>query len=362
MIILDSASTTLRFEGLPSRPVASLFRQFSAPVKLTSAADQEDRLFLARHDSDPYNRWQALQDIAVGLLIDDANGKSWAPGQAAALAAALADTAASDTLDDAFKAHALTLPSLNDIARLKGSEVDPDRLLAGRERLIRDLVGEIGEVLATLYRQSVVTGPYAPDAAQAGRRALRQAALALLVSGSPSGPGLAVEQYHEAGNMTERLGALAAAVSAWTPEAADLLADFRTRYTADPLVFDKWLGLSALPPRDATLERVRAILAEPDFPRNNPNRLRALAGSFALNNLVQFARADGEGFRFVTSFVADVDTRNPQVAARVLTAFRIWPQLEAGRRSEAQKALAALRESTELSINSRDILDRVLMT
>ena len=139
-----------------------------------------------------------------------------------------------------------------------------------------------------------------------------------------------------------------------------MLGDFRTMYTADPLVCDKWLALNALPSHDATLDRVKAVLADPAFPRNNPNRLRSLVGTFAMSNPVQFARPDGEGFRFVTEFVADVDKRNPQVAARVLTAFRVWPTFEPGRRTAAEAALRGLQESGDLSRNTADILMRTL--
>jgi aminopeptidase N len=128
----------------------------------------------------------------------------------------------------------------------------------------------------------------------------------------------------------------------------------------DPLVFDKWLGLNAIPPHDATLDRVKAVLADPTFPANNPNRLRALVGTFGMQNMVQFARPDGAGFRFVAEFVADVDKRNPQVAARVLTAFRTWRSFEPGRQAAAKEALTWLSQSTELSRNTADILTRTL--
>ena len=145
-----------------------------------------------------------------------------------------------------------------------------------------------------------------------------------------------------------------------SPDGAAMLEDFRLRFTADPLVYDKWLGLSAAPPQNETLERVKAILVHPDFPKNNPNRLRALMGGFASGNPVQFARPDGAGFRFVTGFVADVDKRNPQVASRILTAFRTWRNYEPGRRAEAESALRTLGESTELSRNAGEILGRML--
>jgi aminopeptidase N len=146
----------------------------------------------------------------------------------------------------------------------------------------------------------------------------------------------------------------------WTPEAPGLLGHFRTHFATEPLVFDKWLTLNAMPTHDETPARLRAILADPDFPRNNPNRLRALVGAFAMNNLVQFAREDGEGFRFVAEFVADVDRRNPQVAARVLTAFRIWRDFEPRRREAAEAALRGLAATEGLSPNVADILTRTL--
>jgi aminopeptidase N len=246
-----------------------------------------------------------------------------------------------------------------DVARVKASDVDPTRINELRVRLIEEIVGEIGATLQEVCVAKANTEPYAPDAAQSGRRALRNRALALLTRGG-GGADLAADQYASAGNMTDRLAALSAAVEIWSPQAQAMLGDFRTMHAADPLVFDKWLSLNTLPADDATLERVKAILAEPDFPRNNPNRLRALVGSFANGNLMQFTRADGAGFRFVTEFVADVDKRNPQVAARVLTAFRIWRNLEPQRQAAAETALKSLQETAELSRNSSDILSRTL--
>ncbi|HHY50970.1 MAG TPA: aminopeptidase N, partial [Alphaproteobacteria bacterium] len=361
MIVLDSERVTLRFEGVPSRPVPSLFRQFSAPVRIVSNATQEDQLFLARHDSDPFNRWQALQDVAMALMVNAVGGTPWSEARIDGLAQALEDTVRSDALDPAFKANALALPGETLVARTIGANVDPDRIHAVRNELVGALVGRIGGTLEAIHREARSDAPYSPDFRQAGQRSLRNAALGLLVlGGHPAGAAMAREQYETATNMTDRFAALGAVVTAWTAEAPALLGDFRTMYTADPLVFDKWLSLNAMAPDAGALDRIRALLADPSFPRNNPNRLRALVGTFGMNNPTQFARADGEGFRFVTGFVADVDQRNPQVAARVLTAFRVWQSFEPGRRAAAESALRALSESAELSRNTSDILSRTL--
>jgi len=361
MIVLDSASATLTFTGVPNRPVPSLFRGFSAPVKIKSSAAEADKLFLARHDSDPFGRWQALQDVSMGLLVEAANGTPWSYAQLMGLAQAIEDTATSKTLDDAFKALAITLPQVGEIAQVKGKDVDPAAILDARNRMVQQIVDKVGGALEAVYRDKQSAEAYAPTPQQTGQRALKNVALTYLVRGmGEKGAALAAEQYRTAQNMTDRFAALSASAQVWTPQAAGLLGDFRTMHTADPLVFDKWLALNAAPAHDETIDRVRAILADPDFPKNNPNRLRALVFSFAGGNLVQFARPDGEGFRFVTEFVADVDTRNPQVAARVLTAFRIWKNFEPGRRVLAEKALRNLQETASLSRNTADILERTL--
>jgi aminopeptidase N len=360
LIVLDHASANIVFEGVANRPVPSLLRGFSAPVNLDTGLTEADQLFLARHDSDPFNRWQALQDVAMTLLTSAARGTPWAAASAKALAVALGETISSAHLDDAFKANVLNLPNEANIARTLATEVDPDRIHAVRIELIAAVTAEIEGALRAAYDAHDAKTAYSPAAQQAGSRSLRLAALSLLVrGGTKEGPALAAQQYRDATNMSDRFGALGVMTTVWTADAPALLADFRSRYDDDPLVFDKWLALSATPPHDETLERIRAILAEPNFPRNNPNRLRALVGSFAANP-TQFARADGAGFRFVTEFVADVDKRNPQVASRILTAFRTFRNYEPKRRKAADTALRGLAEAGGLSRNAADILERTL--
>ncbi|MEO7222052.1 MAG: aminopeptidase N [Devosia sp.] len=361
LLVLDGASATYEFKGVPNRPVASLFREFSAPVKIVSNTTQADRLFLARHDSDPFNRWQSLQDVSMALVLGAIGGKGWADSDIAALAGALDDTVTSKTLDPAFKALALSLPTESLIARTIGANVDPDKIRALRLRLIAALAEQLEPTLVAAYRANTPAGAFLPDAAQAGMRALKNGALAILtIGGRTIGPKLAREQYESATNMTDRYSALGAVVAAWTPDAEALLGNFRTMFTADPLILDKWLALNGISPEAGVVSRLQAILADPTFPRNNPNRLRSLVGSFGLSNPAEFARADGAGFRFVTEFVADVDTRNPQVAARVLTAFRVWRSFEPIRLAAAESALTALRDAGGLSRNTADILERTL--
>jgi aminopeptidase N len=361
LLVLDGATATFEFKGVPNRPVPSLFREFSAPVKVTAPLSQADRLFLARHDSDPFNRWQSLQDVAMALMLDGVAGRDVPSRDVSALADALGETLTATALDPAFKALALGIPSESLVARTLANDVDPDRIRAVRLKLIGDLASQLAPTLEHIYRESEVTDRYRPDTAQTGLRALRNGVLGLLVVGkTANGPALARAQYEAATNMTDRYAALASTVAGWTADAEALLGNFRTLFTADPLVLDKWLALNAVAPDPDVVTRLGAILADPTFPRANPNRVRAIMGNFGLGNPAQFARPDGAGFRFVTGFVADMDRRNPQVAARLLTAFRVWRSFEPGRRAAAEAALVGLRDSGELSRNVGEILERTL--
>ncbi|KKB09060.1 aminopeptidase N [Devosia chinhatensis] len=359
LILLDRDSVTLTFSGIANRPVPSLFRGFSAPVKLASGLSQDDLLFLARHDSDPFNRWDALQTVSTHLIAEASAGRRWSAGDTDALRSAVVDTLENSDLDPAFKAQAIAIPGVSAIGRHIGKDVDPDAIAKARLDLLSELAGPIAEKLAALYTALAIAEPYSPDAAQAGRRALRNGLMHLLVAGAGRGD-VAAAQYESATNMTDRYAAMAISAHYWTEQAPALLGDFRTRFAGDPLVFDKWLMASAQAPDDGAIERMRAILAAPDFPRTNPNRLRSLLGSFVMSGSPQFTRADGAGFRFVAEAVAEIDKVNPQVASRILTGFRILPMLEAGRREAGRSALEALKSQHSLSRNVGEILDRIL--
>jgi aminopeptidase N len=361
MIVLDSATAEVTFAGIANRPVPSLLRGFSAPVIMETGATQDDQLFLARHDSDPFNRWQALQDVGMDLAVAAVGGQGWSDASITALSQAMADTLASETLDDAFKALALSLPDESLIGRAIGKDIDPSKIHAVRKQLLKAVFEPLGRQMLTAYSALASDAPYAPDTASTGRRALRNRLLSLLVASEAAGAAtLAAQQYAQASNMTDRLAALSVAAAAGTADAPAMLADFRTRFGGNPLILDKWLTVTAAAPRDVVIEDMAAILADPGFPRTNPNRLRSLVGTFAMSNPTQFARADGAGFRFVADFVAEVDKVNPQVAARVLTGFRIWPMLESTRREAARAALQNLQANATLSRNTADILSRTL--
>ena len=361
IIILDDYVAEIRFTGVSSRPVPSLFRSFSAPVVITSEMSDTDRLFLARHDSDPFGRWQALQDVALKLLTEGARAGGVLTNEQAAdgLADALGDTLADDTLDYAFKALALGLPGESTIAQSLARDVDPDAVLAARRLLLERIGNRLAGPLAASYDAlAAIATPYSIDTAPTRARSLRNQCMALLARGGAD-QGRTAAHYRDADNMTDRMAALATAVSSGLDDADALLADFHARFADNPLLFDKWLQLVGTRPGAETLSRVRELFNGPDFPRQNPNRVRALIGGFAAGNPVQFARPDGEGFRFVASVCGDLDAVNPQLAARLLTAFRSFRLYEPARQAVAKAALESLA-TREVSRNTADILTRIM--
>ena len=361
VIVLDDTEQTFTFTGIAERPVLSINRGFSAPIKLSSDIDGVDLAFLATHDSDPFNRWQALQTVAMRLLIDNVTrlraGET--PRRDDALLAAMAAILDDASLEPAFVALALPPPGDGDIAREIGRDIDPDAIYRARLSLRGDIGVRLGAALATVYERMATKEPYSPDATSAGRRALRNTALDLLAAqGAPDAIARAARQYQSADNMTDRFAALATLSQHGTPERSTALADFYKRYAGDALIVDKWFSLQAATPQDDTLANVRALTGHPAFSFANPNRVRALIGAFAQGNHTQFNRADGAGYEFLADTILALDPKNPQLAARLATAFRTWRTLEVGRQSKALAALRRIKATSGLSRDLSDIIER----
>jgi len=362
LIELTSSRERIVFTDLPDKPVPSLLRGFSAPVKLTSNLTADDLLFAAARDSDPFNRWQAVQSLATRLLVDAqaalAAGRK--PKSDPRFAASLGKTIEADTLDPAFRAQVLAMPSEADIAREIGRDVDPDAIHAADEWLRRLIGDKLGETLYDLYRRAGSNAPYSPDAESAGRRTLRNTALGLIAGTGPEGIAVAERHYRNADNMTDRIAGLSALTRQGCAQAGDVLDDFFARYHTDPLVLDKWFSLQATMPGADTLGRVETLTRHSAFSVSNPNRVRALIGAFAAANPTQFNRADGAGYRFVADFILEIDGINPQVAARLLSAFRSWRVLEPVRRAAAEAELKRIAAHDGLSRDTADIVQRSL--
>jgi aminopeptidase N len=363
VLTVTSHAETFVFRNVDHAPVPSLNRGFSAPIKLVVNLSADALGFLAARDGDPFNRWQAVQTLATRLLVD--NVARYRAGAAlrndAGLLDALAAILRDGKLEPAFVALVLTLPGEADVAREIGRDVDPDAIFAARSALRRTVGEHLAAPLLDVYRRLSESGPYQPDAAGAGRRSLRNTCLDLLAATRRGDAiSLAAGQYEAADNMTDRMAALTTLSLCEGPERAAALDDFYARYAGDPLIVDKWFTLQATIPERTTLDRVKTLTGHPAFSLANPNRVRALIHAFALANQKEFNRPDGAGYDFVVDTVLAIDPRNPQMAARLLSALKSWRVLEPARRARAEQALQRVKATSSLSRDTGDIVERAL--
>ncbi|MGZ3309063.1 MAG: aminopeptidase N [Xanthobacteraceae bacterium] len=363
VLTLTKPAESFVFGDIGEPPAPSLNRGFSAPIKLIANLSADELRFLAAHDADPFNRWQALQTLATRLLLDNVSSLRAAQPvrRDSGLLDALGATLDDGTLEPAFIALALTPPGESDLAREIGRDVDPDAIFAARFALQAEMGKHLAGSLFDHYRRLSESRPYTPDAAGAGRRALRNTCLSLLVATRRRDAiSLAARQYQDADNMTDRMAALSTLSLCDVPERAATLDDFYARYESDPLIIDKWFTLQATIPEPGTLDRVKALTAHPAFSFTNPNRVRALIHAFALANQKEFNRADGAGYDFVVDTVQALDRKNPQLAARLLSALKSWRVLEPRRRAMAEKALQRVAAAPSRSPDVADIVQRAL--
>jgi aminopeptidase N len=352
------------FSDIPAPPIPSLLRTFSAPVRLTTSLEPDQIEFLMRHDSDPFNRWQAAQTYATNLLtaaarsgadLERATGR-----EATRLAHALGATARDASLLPAYRAEFLKLPSESDIARELARNVDTDAVHQAREALRAKIGREIAATLAELYDATAPGGPYSPDPESAGHRALRSAALDLLVAtGEVAEVARAERHYREATNMTDSIAALAILSHHDVAAREEALRHFYARWQDEPLVLDKWFAVQARAARPHSVETVRTLLSHPKFSLKNPNRVRALIGSFAQANPTGFNRTDGAGYELLAAEALEIDRFNPHMAARLLGAFESWRILEPVRQARAKAVLQDLA-AKKLSTDSYEIVSKTL--
>ena len=352
-----------RFRDVPSKPVPSLLREFSAPVNLTIERTDTELEFLMANDSDLFNRWQAAQDYATRVLIGAVAArrrKERAP-QPKGFVEALGVTLSDASLEPDYRAQFLVLPSESDLARSIGRDVDPLAIHQAREALCRAIGTRLYATFLDIYRDMEIGEPYSPAPEQAGRRNLRNVALGYLTRrGGPEDIARAATHFATSTNLTDETAALGVLASLNKPERADALARFYDRWKGDHLVIDSWFACQATAPLASSLATVKKLTHDPLFSMKNPNKVRALIGAFAWGNPLSFNRPDGKGYEFVADRVLELDAFNPQIAARLLSAFRSWRALEPARRQVARKTLQRIAKAKALSTDVFEIVTKTL--
>jgi aminopeptidase N len=362
--VLDvrEARQQFRFTDIPERPVPSLLRGFSAPVTVHFDCSADDLAFLAAHDSDPVNRWDAAQkSFGEAILAVARDLRAGRPLAVPATLVRVVRTLLGDHASDpALIALALMPPDPAYIAALE-STIDADGIAQARDFLFASLARELRADFERVYGERRVRATYAPTPAQIGARKLANTCLRYLgCLDDAAAHALVVGQYDAADNMTDTVGALTAIKDSASAARFDLFARFEAKWRDEPLVLDKWFTLEAMSTRKGTLARVRELLAHPRFNARNPNRVRSLVGAFALRNFAQFNAADGGGYAFAADQVLVLDATNPQLASTIAGAFNLWKRFPEPRRGLMQAALQRIAAAPGLSPDVTEVVTRTL--
>ncbi|MEI9985910.1 MAG: aminopeptidase N [Aliidongia sp.] len=358
---VTEAEQSFTFEDVPATPVPSLFRGFSAPVKL-KGVPLERLKFLAAHDSDSFARWEAGQQVATRHLLDLV--AAWQRGDTPAIDPDLVESfrrsLVSQSADPAFTAETLMLPSEAFLAD-QMPVVDVEAIHAARE-FVRAGIGQaLTAELVETYNRLNDGGPYRPDAASIGRRALRNACLAYLAAlGTAEGIARAKAQFDAGSNMTDVLAALGVLSQIDCPERAQALATFYQAWQSEELVIDKWFMLQATSSLPGTLERCRALLGHPAFELKNPNRARSLINSFASANPLHFHDRSGAGYQFLADQVIALDPLNPSMAARFVLPLGTWRRQDTGRQAMMKRELERVLAVEGLSKGTYEMASKSL--
>ena len=355
LLELSAATQTWTFHEVPQRPILSLNRGFSAPIILDFVQSEADLLMLLAGDDDPFNRWEAAQKLAVELILvgrlPDAR-----------LIAAYRSILIDPDLDPAFKDLVFALPAESYLYE-QCAAIEPLQIYAARQAYRLALAKSLQPDWLSAYQLMQTPRPYSPDSVSVGKRALKNLALSMLLLAEPQGLNfqqLALDQYQQTNNMTDRYGALAALVLQGAPKAAECLADFYQRFVDNPLVIDKWFALQAMCSLDTPLERVRSLRNHPAFKMTNPNRVRSLIHTFCMANPAGFHQWNGGGYAFWAEAVLELDLINPQVAARLARAADRWHSFAEPYQSKMRAALEQVAANPKLSADVREVVNKAL--
>jgi aminopeptidase N len=361
MVILSEAQQSFSFNGFDSPPVLSINRDFSAPVSIEREVANEDLVFLAAHDDDPFARYEAMQDLVVrhlcGLLSCSLDDHARDAGRQA-IGTAFASVLADGQLDDLMRGELLILPGETYLAE-QMLVADPAAIRAEREGLKAWLGTTLESEFADLHARASKI-PSTRDAAGKGARKVKAQALAYLAAGVPERAAeMAAAQYDAADNMTDRQGALMVLAGLQTPERTHKLLDFYNRFQGNALVIDKWFAIQASSLHPSVLEQVKALAEHPDFTLKNPNRVRSLYMPFT-GTAQGFHTASGEGYRLIADLILTLDPLNPQTAARFVPPLGRWRRIEAGRATLMRGELERIAAAPKLSRDTYEQVTRSL--
>ncbi|MCB1112703.1 MAG: aminopeptidase N [Chlamydiales bacterium] len=356
LLQITEEKQTFTFENIPTKPTPSLNRNFSAPITVTAPYSREEEVFLMSHDSDPFNRWDAGQELATKILLEAVEGKTSAADEG--FLAAIGHILSDPVLDDALKAKALVLPSESSLAQ-RQETIDFDGIHTQRQTLKKAIGSRYYDRFKEVYT-SLQDSKFSLDPEAMGRRALKNICLGYMThTAEKEALSHAYRQYENATNMTDSLAALTLLSHHDIPEYTQALTAFYNKWKREILVMCKWITVQTLSTLPGALQRTQAIMKDPIFDIKIPNLTRALLGSFTSNH-VQFHARDGSGYAFLADQIIVLDTMNPQVASRLMTGFQRYKKLDTQRQQQMKTALDRILDKKDLSTNVYEIASKCL--
>ncbi|MEQ5834243.1 aminopeptidase N [Marinobacter sp. NFXS9] len=357
---LTESEQTFVFRDVAERPVPSLLRGFSAPVKVRYPWSRDQLLFLMSHDSDGFNRWDAGQRLAVDVIqsmVGQPQEQTVDPRLVTAFRQLLSDT----DLDQALVAKMLQLPSEAYLIEL-ADVADVQAIHSARTRVLNQLALELQGELMACYLRNREDGAYEPTPEAIARRSLKNTALSwLLHINDEEARQMALKQFDSATNMTDQSGALRSLVNSdFEADRTQALDAFYDRFSNDPQVVEQWFSIQAGSPRAGTLSAVEALLEHPAFDWKNPNKIRSVIGAFAGQNLANFHAEDGSGYRFLAKHILSLDSSNPQIAARLVAPLTRWRNYGEVYREGMRAALEQIQAKPDLSKDVYEVVHKSL--
>lgn len=357
---MTEAKQSFTFDDVSSRPVPSILRSFSAPVKLTTDLSDNDLRLLQLHDMDGFNKWEAGQILALRtierVMADgDADISGFVDDFGAMIAQGLAEKS-----NKALLARALSLPNVTDVAQTQ-TVIDPAAIDNARTHILKSIKRAHKVALAKLYDANGNTGSFAITPEAMGRRVLQNVVLELLTVSNGTGcAARSKSHYDNADNMTDRVAALVCLADSTKPERDVVFANFYDRFKDYQLVVDKWFSLQALANRKAVFDDFSTLRNHAEFNIKNPNRVRSLYSAFAVNNPVKFHDPSGQGYALLRDVIIELNTINPQIAARLVTPLKEWKRYTPELQALMQAALQAIMDEPKLSNDVFEVVSKSL--
>lgn len=359
---ITAEDSNFTFDGISERPVPSFLRGFSAPVKIEYPYTDDQLSFLMSHDSDDFNRWESGQKLAINIIktLAEADKNDSAMEIDLRYITAFKNTLLSHQLDKSFISLALSLPSETYLLETLGGE-NIDCILKARNFIRKEIANKLRQELITIYQTNLSDEPYSITPEAIGKRSLKNLALGYLIALEDEETiNLCNTQFYDNDNMTDEISALTMLSHTEHSSRQKALDHFYDRWQKEPLVVDKWFAIQAMSKRPNTLDDVKRLMNHPAFNIKNPNKVRALIGSFCQGNLLEFHKNDGSGYKFIATQVLRLDAINPQIAARIVSSLINWRKFDNNRQALIKEQLEKIIASDDLSKNVFEIASKGL--